>query len=141
MTDRVRGGSLRRLLTLPALAVAILGTALCVYVIYRTAQVPDGDGTGMQWVVLGPLGLLFFGLVLPAFILGVYGLRMERALLRRETHKAGEPQPIPTLPLPQDIQQRETRAFGVLAKVLIALAVLIFGVLPLLVQLILLFVE
>jgi len=110
-------------------------------VIYRTAQVPEGDGTGMQWVVLGPLGLLFFCLVLPAFIIGVYGLRMERALLRRETHKAGEPQPIPARPLPQDIQQRETRAFGVLAKVLIALAVLIFGVLPLLVQLILLFVE
>jgi hypothetical protein len=66
-------------LTFLALAVGVLGTLLCASVVYRTAQVPDGDGTGMQWVVLGPIAFVLFGIVIPAFIIGVTGLRSHRA--------------------------------------------------------------
>ncbi len=68
-----------RAFTFAALAVAAAGTLVCVVAIYRTAQLPPGDGTGMQWVILGPLAFLFFLVVVPAFVIGVNGLRAQLA--------------------------------------------------------------
>jgi len=125
-------------LTFLALGVGVLGTLLCASVLYRTAQLPEGDGTGMQWVVLGPIAILFFGVVVPALIIGVSGLRARRAL--GSTTATGHRQGLARSPV-EDIQQQEARAFGVLLKVIVALLVLVFGVLPLVTGLILAIVE
>jgi hypothetical protein len=63
-------------LTLGAWGVAAAGTLLCIIQIYRTAQLPEGDGTGMQWIILTPLTLLFLFIVVPAFVTGLRGLRL-----------------------------------------------------------------
>ena len=65
-------------LTLGALAVAAAGTLVCIVQIYRTAQLPEGDRTGMQWIILTPLSLLFLFIVVPAFVTGLRGLRLVR---------------------------------------------------------------
>jgi hypothetical protein len=69
------------------IATGLVGSAFCGRVIYNTAQTPLGDGSGMQWVVLGPLAMLFFGLILPALMLGIRGWPTHRAgdLPRRRT--------------------------------------------------------
>ena len=63
-------------LTLAAFGVAVAGTAFCIVQIYRTAQLPQGDGTGMQWVILTPLAMLFLFIVVPAYRAGRRGLRL-----------------------------------------------------------------
>ncbi len=65
-------------LTLVALGTAVAGTVFCVVQIYRTAQLPTGDGSGMQWVILGPLSLLFVFIVVPALGIARRGLRFLR---------------------------------------------------------------
>ena len=65
-------------LTLGAWAIAVAGTLFCIVQIYRTAQLPEGDGSGMQWIILTPLALLFCFIVVPATITGLRGLRLLR---------------------------------------------------------------
>ena len=67
-----------------------LGAAVTLFgavEIYQTAQLPAGDGTGMQWIILTPLALLFLLVGLPALITGVRGLRRWRS--RAETGMDG----------------------------------------------------
>ena len=119
------------LLYIGALAVALVGTASCGYVIYRTAQVPVGDGSGMQWVVLTPLTLLFVGLVVPAFLFGMRGLRGPAASVPEASAHATDrsPSSVPVRP-------EESRPQGSDLKVLLAFIggfiVLVFFILPIL---------
>jgi len=66
-------------LTLAAMGVSIAGTLFCIVLIYRTAQLPGGDGTGMQWIILAPLAVLFLFIAVPAFLTGFRGLRILHA--------------------------------------------------------------
>jgi hypothetical protein len=100
-----------------ALLAGLAGTLLCALVIYRTAQQPVGDGTGMQWVILGPLGLLFFGLALPALIYGVNGLRGARPL-----------------PSADELERREQRVRR-LVVALVVFLVVVFGITPMMIAL------
>jgi hypothetical protein len=80
-------------LTLAAMGISIAGTLFCIMQIYSTAQLPEGDGTGMQWIILTPLAALFLFIVLPAFLTGLRGLRILRA------HQTATPsQAIPGVP-------------------------------------------
>jgi hypothetical protein len=109
-------------LTILALAVGLGCAGFCAYTIHRTAQMPLGDGTGMQWVVLGPLALLFFGVAAPALIVGINGLRAAFAS-------------------PESVRRGQARAFGALKTFLMILAALVFGVMPLIGMLITLLVD
>ncbi len=128
---RVQQRSPGVLLHIGALAVALVGTAFCGYVIYRTAQVPVGDGSGMQWVVLTPLTLLFVGLVVPAFLFGMRGLRRPAASISDVSAWADDRSPsgVPVRP-------EESRFQGSDLKVLLAFIggfiVLVFFILPIL---------
>jgi hypothetical protein len=119
------------LLSIGALAVAFVGTAFCGYVIYRTAQVPVGDGSGMQWVVLTPLTLLFVGLVVPAFLFGMRGLRRSAALVPEASAQATDRSPSSV-----SVRPEESRPQGSDLKVLLAFIggfiVLVFFILPIL---------
>ncbi len=119
------------LLSVGALAVALVGTALCGYVIYRTAQMPVGDGSGMQWVVLTPLTLLFVGLVVPAFLFGMRGLRRPAASVSDVSARADDRSPSAILERPEESQSQ-----GSDLKVLLAFiggfVVLVFFILPIL---------
>lgn len=75
-------------LTVGALGVAVLGTLFCIVQIHRTAQLPTGDGSGMQWIILTPLSLLFVFLVVPAFVTGLRGIRLLRAKMPAELSQA-----------------------------------------------------
>ena len=77
-------------LTLAAFAVAIAGTAFCIVEIYKTAQLPAGDGTGMQWVILTPLSMLFLFIVVPAFVTGMRGLRLIKLAPEPRRSTAGD---------------------------------------------------
>src|SRR3712207_215191 len=65
-------------LTLAGFGVALAGSAFCIVQIYKTAQLPLGDGTGMQWVILTPLTMLFLLVVVPALLTGMRGLRLMK---------------------------------------------------------------
>lgn len=52
-----------------AAAVAAAGTLFWLYTFYAIAHVPDGDGTGFQWLAVFPLGMVFGLFVLPAWLL------------------------------------------------------------------------
>ena len=64
--------------SLAALGAAAAATLFCIVQIYRTAQVPEGDGSGMQWVILTPLAMLFLFIAVPGFAAGARGLRVLR---------------------------------------------------------------
>lgn len=119
------------LLHIGALAVALVGTTFCGYVIYRTAQVPAGDGSGMQWVVLTPLALLFFGVVVPAFLFGMRGLRGPATPVPQTSARATDRSPSGV-----SVRQEESRSQGSDLKVMLAfiggIIVLLFFVVPLL---------
>lgn len=125
-------------LTVLALAVGILGALLCGSVVYRTAQLADGDGTGMQWVVLGPMGFVLFGIVVPALIIGITGLRIHRAAA---ASAIAEPQQAPVHARVDEMQKQEGRALRILLKFILIVVVLIFGVLPLIMPVILAIAE
>ena len=59
-----------RLLSLRTWAVTVagIGTLFWLYTFYGIAQVPSGDHSGMQWIAVMPLGLVFLVLTLPALI-------------------------------------------------------------------------
>ena len=59
-----------RALRVLALTLCAAGTLFWLYTFYGIYQMPVGDGTGMQWVAVMPLTLVFLFTVLPAFELG-----------------------------------------------------------------------
>jgi hypothetical protein len=63
-----------------ALTLALAGTAFWLYTFYGIAQVPAGDGTGFQWIAVMPLGMIFFGLTVPALILALRGRALNGAI-------------------------------------------------------------
>jgi hypothetical protein len=65
---------------LGALGLGAAVTAFCAAKIYETSQQPAGDGSGMQWVILTPLTLLFALVALPAFITGARALTRWRSI-------------------------------------------------------------
>jgi len=58
-----------RLFTLGLCAAA---TAFWIYTFYAIAQLPEGDGTGFQWIAEMPLSAIFLFAVLPAAILSIF---------------------------------------------------------------------
>ena len=64
-----------------ALAVSGAGTLFWLYTFYAIAQVPAGDGSGFQWLAVGPLGAIFFVLTLPSLLLALKGRRPKTALV------------------------------------------------------------
>jgi hypothetical protein len=56
-----------------AAAVAAVGTLFWLYTFYAIGQVPMGDGTCFQWLAVIPLGAIFAGFFLPAWLLVVIG--------------------------------------------------------------------
>ena len=61
-------GKSNLLLRAVVLAVAGAGTLFWLYTFHGIAQVPMGDGSGMQWVAVMPLGLVFVVFTLPALV-------------------------------------------------------------------------
>ena len=78
-------------ITLAGFGVTVAGTAFCIVQTYRTAQLPEGDGTGMQWVILTPLTMLFLFIVVPAFATGIRGLRLIKRVPKPRRSPAGDP--------------------------------------------------
>src|SRR5262245_56446043 len=64
-----------------ALFVAGAGTLFWLYTFYAIAQVPVGDGSGMQWVAVMPLGLVFVVFTLPALVCAWKGHFLWAALV------------------------------------------------------------
>ena len=62
MTDRAEFLD-RRLSRLAALGIGVLATAAYAYAVFDISQAPMGDGSGFQWVALGPYTLLYAGVV------------------------------------------------------------------------------
>lgn len=85
--DGAAGGGWRAA-SLLAVAAGLAVTLFCAAVIYRTAQLPAGDGTGMQWIVLTPLALLFLLVGLPALIIGLSGLGRDPTAAQRGRRRA-----------------------------------------------------
>jgi hypothetical protein len=56
-----------------ALIVAGAGTSFWFYTFYAISRVPIGDGSGMQWLAVLPLGLVFVGFFLPTWFLVAIG--------------------------------------------------------------------
>ncbi|MDN4986398.1 hypothetical protein KUL72_29165 [Bradyrhizobium arachidis] len=52
-----------------AVLVATAGTLFWLYTFYAIAHVPQGDGTGFQWLAVFPLGMVFGLFFLPAWLL------------------------------------------------------------------------
>lgn len=113
-----------RAATALALLVGTGGAAFCIGAVHRTAQAPVGDGSGMQWVILAPLGLLLLGLVIPALIYGIGGIREALAATP-----------------PATVRQQEGRAFRFLGIFAAFLLLIAFVVLPILVTVLLAVLE
>jgi hypothetical protein len=69
------------LLRAVALAVASAGALFWLYTFYGIAQVPIGDGSGMQWIAVMPLGLIFVVFILPALVCSWKGHFLWAALI------------------------------------------------------------
>lgn len=65
-----------RLVTLGLCAAA---TAFWMYTFHYIAQVPEGDGTGFQWIAEVPLTAIFLFAVLPALIMSFFEKAMAVA--------------------------------------------------------------
>ncbi len=64
-----------------AASLAIAGTAFWLYTFYHIAHVPQGDGTGLQWLAAIPLGGVFLFLTLPALVLATIGRLLQLAAI------------------------------------------------------------
>ena len=64
-----------------ALAAAWTGTLFWLYTFYGIAQVPAGDHSGMQWIAVMPLGVIFLVLTLPALTFALIGRLLRVALV------------------------------------------------------------
>src|SRR5215510_3785127 len=76
MAEAVKSGGLRT----TALLISGAGTIFWLYTFYGIAQVPSGDGSGMQWIAIMPLGLVFLVLTLPALIFALSGFLLRFAI-------------------------------------------------------------
>lgn len=56
-----------------AVVLAAVGTLFWLYTFYAIDHVPPGDGTGFQWLAVIPLGAIFAGFFLPAWLLVAAG--------------------------------------------------------------------
>ena len=56
-----------------AAVAAAPGTLFWLYTFYAIGHVPPGDGTGFQWLAVFPLGAIFAGFFLPAWLLVAVG--------------------------------------------------------------------
>jgi hypothetical protein len=56
-----------------ALAIAAAGTVFWLYTFYAIGRAPSGDGTGLQWLAVFPLGFIFFSFFLPAWFFVAIG--------------------------------------------------------------------
>ncbi len=57
----------------PAVVLTAAGTLFWLYTFYAIDRVPQGDGTGFQWLAVFPLGAIFAGFFLPAWLLVAIG--------------------------------------------------------------------
>ena len=53
--------------------VAATGTLFWLYTFYFIAHVPQGDGSGFQWLAVFPLGMIFAFFFLPAWLMVAIG--------------------------------------------------------------------
>lgn len=53
------------------LASGILGTLFWIYAFYWISRLPQGDGTGFQWIAEVPLTAVFVFLTFPALALSI----------------------------------------------------------------------
>jgi hypothetical protein len=56
-----------------AAVIAALGTLFWLYTFYAIDHVPQGDGSGFQWLAVFPLGGIFAIFFLPAWLLVAIG--------------------------------------------------------------------
>src|SRR5215208_5369739 len=61
-----------------AFAIAAMGTAFWLYTFHEIDRVPLGDGTGLQWLAVFPLG--FIGFFIPAWFFVAIG-RLPRVAM------------------------------------------------------------
>jgi hypothetical protein len=81
MTDQPNADMIGpRALRILAFLVAGAGTLFWLYTFYGIAQVPQGDGTGFQWVAIMPIGFFYFGLCFPALVLAWKGRSLRLAV-------------------------------------------------------------
>ncbi|MEW6769156.1 MAG: hypothetical protein AB1342_14095 [Pseudomonadota bacterium] len=62
-----------------AASLAGAGLLFWLYTFYHIAHVPQGDGTGFQWLAVIPLGGVFFILTFPALVLVLIGRLLQLA--------------------------------------------------------------
>ena len=60
-----------RLLRILAILFSVAGTLFWLYTFYHISQLPDGDGTGFQWMAAMPLGAIFLAFIVPGFIMAL----------------------------------------------------------------------
>lgn len=63
-----------------AAVIAAMGTLFWLYTFYAIDRVPQGDGSGFQWLAVVPLGGIFAIFFLPAWLLVAIG-RLPRVTM------------------------------------------------------------
>jgi hypothetical protein len=63
-----------------AAVIAAVGTLFWLYTFYAIDRVPQGDGSGLQWLAVFPLGGIFAIFFLPAWLPVAIG-RLPRATI------------------------------------------------------------
>ncbi len=64
-----------------AAALAAAGLLFGLYTFYAIARVPQGDGSGFQWLAVIPLGGIFVVLALPSMVLVLIGRLLQLAAI------------------------------------------------------------
>ena len=64
-----------------AAALAAAGLLFWLYTFYAIARVPQGDGSGFQWLAVIPLGGIILTLTLPSLVLVVIGRLLQLAAI------------------------------------------------------------
>lgn len=64
-----------------AASLAAAGLLFWLYTFYHIAHVPQGDGTGFQWLAVIPLGGVFLMLTLPSLVLVLIGRLLHLAAI------------------------------------------------------------
>jgi hypothetical protein len=64
-----------------AAALAAAGLLFWLYTFYAIAHVPQGDGSGFQWLAAIPLGFIFLTLTLPSLVLVLIGRWLQLAAI------------------------------------------------------------
>lgn len=64
-----------------AAALAAAGLLFWLYTFYHIGRVPQGDGSGFQWLAVIPLGFIFLTLTLPSLVLVLIGRLLQLAAI------------------------------------------------------------